>query len=331
MARAQGDSQCSLLPVNRTPPAASDAASALALVEALQSRFVDALGRSEFTPYPWLRDDGRHGGGERYACAETSRFNRASVNVSCVHYDDEPDRKLASATALSTILHPRHPRAPSLHLHASYTRPRASPGTWRLMADLNPSHPDVAEKERFEASLEAVAPELFDAARAEGDRYFFIPALGRHRGVTHFYVESFATADFEADRALAHRFVNAAMDAWLELFRAERAEPTDAERATQLEYHTLYLFQVLTLDRGTTSGLLVHDQNDLGVMGSLPSWVDRALLASWESRMQKPQDELLRSIVAALPEAQPSHVTDEVRLKLAKVVREHYRKHPSAP
>lgn len=316
--------------MTRSPPSSSDAASALALVEALQARFVDALGRSHFALHAWLRDDGRHGGGARYACAETALFNRASANVSCVHYDDEPGRKLASATALSTILHPRHPRSPSLHLHASFTKPRATAGTWRLMADLNPSHPDAAETGRFEASLKTAAPELYDAARAEGDRYFFIPALGRHRGVTHFYVESFATADLDADRALATRFVNAAIDAWLELFRAERPPPTESERAQQLAYHTLYLFQVLTLDRGTTSGLMVHDQNDLGVMGSLPSWVDRALLASWESKMGAPQDELLRAIVAALPEAQPSHVTDEVRLKLARVVREHYRKHPTA-
>jgi coproporphyrinogen III oxidase len=35
-------------------------------------------------------------------------FDRASVNVSQVHYADEPTRKLASATALSTIIHPAH-------------------------------------------------------------------------------------------------------------------------------------------------------------------------------------------------------------------------------
>src|SRR4051794_34337196 len=133
MARGPWRFSSSFRLVSRPAPASSDAAAVLALVETLQARFVDALGRSEFTAHQWLRDDGRHGGGERYTCAETERFNRASVNVSCVHYDDEPERKLASATALSTILHPRHPRSPSLHLHASFTKPRAAPGTWRLM------------------------------------------------------------------------------------------------------------------------------------------------------------------------------------------------------
>lgn len=322
-------------------------------MEALQARFVDALERvspsgprsvraksrtdastnplgenEEFARHEWLRDDGRHGGGVRYSCAETQRFNRASVNVSSVHYDDEPQRKLSSATALSTIIHPRHPRAPSLHLHVSFTQWRDGKGSWRVMADLNPSHEDAGERERFEAALKRVAPVEFDAARAQGDRYFFIPALGRHRGVSHFYLEDFTSGDFEADRAFAERFVHAVTDAYVELLRLARPAATEEERAKQLAYHSVYLFQVLTLDRGTTSGLMVHDQNDLGVMGSLPAFVDRALLASWEPRMVKPQDELLRAIVAVLPES--SHVTDEVRIALARVVRSHYRAHPEA-
>ncbi len=333
MASGAGTSRCSLRSVNRVPPVSSDALSALTLVEALQRRFVDSLGAAEFASHVWLRDGGRHGGGERFACAETARYNRASVNVSCVHYDDEPQRQVASATALSTIIHPRNPHAPSLHLHASYTQLRNGKGTWRLMADLNPSHGDAEEQERFEANLKKVAPELFEAARARGDRYFFIPVLGRHRGITHFYVEDYFTGDFESDRTTAGRFVSSVMDTWVQLIRSalvRHPNPTDAAQAKQLEYHTVYLFQVLTLDRGTTSGLLVHDQNDLGVMGSLPSYVDRGLLASWVPKMPGPQDGLLRAIVAALPEEQPAKVTDEVRVALAQIVRAHYRAHPEA-
>jgi len=306
---------------------------ALALVKALQLRFLEAVGPAGFAAHEWLRDGGRHGGGRRYACAETDRFNRASLNVSCVHYDDEPQRALSSATALSTILHPAHPRAPSLHLHTSFTELRSGKGSWRLMADLNPSHEDPEEKARFEAALQEVAPEWFEAARAQGDRYFFIPALGRHRGVTHFYLEDFSTGDFQAELALVERFVGAVIATWTGFLRTPRAPATAEERARQLAYHSVYFFQVLTLDRGTTSGLMVHDQNDLGVMGSLPSWVDRALLASWEPRMQKPQDELLRAVVGALAPARDergSQVTDEVRLALAKLVRGHYSAHPEA-
>ncbi len=320
----------------RVPASSPRAVASLALVEALQRRFVEKLeawSGQTFTPVVWLRDEGRHGGGVRFAHADSTAFNRASVNVSSVHYDDQPKKKLAGATALSTIIHPANPYAPSLHLHLSHTELRDGQGTWRLMADLNPSHHEATEQACFEEGLRQAAPHLFDAARAQGARYFFIPALGRHRGVTHFYVDDFSSGDFGQDLALAKRVGESTIDTYVELVRealARNPSPSDDERAKQLAYHTLYFFQVLTLDRGTTSGLLVHDQNDLGIMGSLPSRVDRALLRSWEPLVPTPQAALLRALVDALPDEHPAPVTDAVRLQLAQLVRQHYRAHPEA-
>ena len=111
---------------------------------------------------------------------------------------------------------------------------------------------------------------------------------------------------------------------------ASKPEVSAQDRAGQLAYHTLYLFQVLTLDRGTTSGLLVHDQNDVGIMGSIPARVDRDLLASWSERCQEPQDVLVDSLVAALDETTPSEVTVDVKMKLAQAVRSHYKANPQA-
>lgn len=317
----------------RIPAASESAVATLSLVESLQHHFVSQLELlgTPFVPVEWRRDGGRHGGGIRFGVAQTSALNRASVNVSCVHYDDEPAHKVRSATALSTIIHPQHPRLPSVHIHVSFTELREGKGTWRLMADLNPAIEVASQSARFAQALARAAPTLAQTAFAQGDRYFFIPALQRHRGVAHFYVEDFSSGNFEADLELARSVGRAAMDTSLEFWNAMPSdEPTDRERAKQLAYHTLYLFQVLTLDRGTTSGLLVHDQNDVGTMGSLPSWVDRSLLASWEDRLPKPQDELLRAIVDALPRGPVSSVTDEVRAALAKVVRNHYQRHPEA-
>ncbi len=321
------------------------AARALALVEWLQAGFARGLeaasaaaGRpARFEPVSWLRDDGRHGGGTRLGIGDTPVFDRASINVSQVHYDDEPTRALASATALSTIIHPAAPRAPSVHIHLSWTELRAGRAYWRLMADLNPSIPDDADTAAFTAALRDAAPSQYATAAAQGDRYFWIPALGRHRGVTHFYLEDFATEDPAADEALARRVGEAATSTYVRLLAGwlARATPGAAsvstdDRARQLAYHTLYLFQVLTLDRGTTSGLLIHDQNDVGILGSLPSHVDRALLASWRDRLPAPQGELLDAIVAALPDASPSPVTDAAKVALARAVRAHYRAHPAA-
>jgi len=322
------------------------AAEALEFVSMLQTRFVEGLERVsstcghevKFEETKWLRDAGQHGGGNRYSASESAMFNRASVNVSQVHYDDLPEKKLGSATAISTIIHPQNPHAPSVHIHISWTEMKAAGddparGYWRIMADLNPSVLHEEYRDQFAHSMRQVAPSHYEEASAQGDRYFYIPALERHRGVTHFYLESYATDNLCADRTFAELFGKGVIDSYLEILQSALVaypDAGDAARAEQLAYHTLYLFQVLTLDRGTTSGLLVHDQNDLGIMGSLPARVDRELLASWQGRLNYPQDELVRELVRALPDDSPSVVSESVKIALAQTVREHYKKNPEA-
>lgn len=319
----------------------SRAVEALGLVGALQRALASRLEKVAFdagAPAPfnrveWLRDGGAHGGGARLQIADTPVFDRASINVSGIHYDDLPDKRLASANALSTIVHPVHPRAPSMHMHLSFTELRDGSGYWRMMADLNPSHPDEAGKRRFLEALAQAAPAYFAEAAAQGDRYFHIPALDRHRGVAHFYLEGHDSGDWAADAALARRIGEAVIETYGALVSAALATygtPTPAEVEAQLAYHTLYLFQVLTLDRGTTSGLLIHAQNDVGVLGSLPSKVSPGLLASWRDRVPEVQRDLVDGLVDALPSAEPAVVDLDTKRRLADTVRAHYRAHPEA-
>jgi coproporphyrinogen III oxidase len=344
--------------VHRTRSNSVGSTHAIALVEGLQDRFHVGLERlaaafgpaTAFTAIEWARDEGRHGGGMRWAASETPVFQRVAINVSHVHYADEPDKRLESATALSTIIHPQHPHAPSVHIHVSWTENKDGSGYWRVMADLNPAIADPAARDRFAGALRAASGEWYEHAAAQGDRYFYIPALGRHRGVTHFYLEAHHGGDAAADRELARRVGEAAIDTYLELLAdalTHASAPTPEDRAAQLAYHTLYLFQVLTLDRGTTSGLLVHDQNDVGIMGSLPAYVDRELLAAWEATTPAVQRPLVRGIVEVLAQGipapadagpsrdawlptRPSHVDEHVRAELAKVLRRHYQAYPQA-
>ncbi|RMH61886.1 MAG: coproporphyrinogen III oxidase [Zetaproteobacteria bacterium] len=315
----------------------SKASAALELVEDLQQRFVAALerlaGSQCFQAVHWRRDEGRHGGGMRLEAGEEGMFNRASVNVSQVHYDDDPARRLGSATALSTIIHPAHPLAPSVHIHISYTELKSGDGYWRIMADLNPAIEDASSRDRFRQTLQAAAPTHFEEAMAQGERYFFIPALGRHRGVAHFYLEQFTSGDFSADLALARAVGEAAIDGYVAILAdilPGATPPSAAQLQAQLAYHTLYFFQVLTLDRGTTAGLLVHDQNDIGILGSLPARIDRALLATWRKRLPKPQDALLDALLSVLPKTSPTPIDQTAKARLAHVVRQHYRAHPEA-
>lgn len=292
---------------------------------------------SAFEPVEWFRNEGRHGGGMRYVANDAAVFNRGSVNVSQVQYDDDPAKPLASATALSSIIHPQNPLAPSMHLHVSWTEMKSGEGYWRIMADLNPAIEDPIATARFKQILHDAAPHQLDEACAQGDRYFFIPALQRHRGVCHFYLENYATDDAEADFALAERVISKVIDGYADILEAainNNPVPKEADYRKQLEYHTLYFLQVLTLDRGTTSGLLIHDQNDIGILGSLPARIDKALLASWRNKLPSPQNALLDRLLKFTPEPEgelgASKIDSFVKESLAIELREHYRKHPAA-
>lgn len=311
------------------------------LVSALQQRFTRGLeplsrnlGTEQlFKAVEWLRDSGSHGGGVRFETADGTMIGRGSVNVSQVHYDDNPAKQLGSATAISTIIHPCHPLAPSVHIHLSWTEMRNGVGYWRMMADLNPSHENPEATAQYFDALRKAAPEQFVEGVAQGERYFFIPALDRHRGYAHFYLEAYNSGDAQADLDLATTIGETAIDTYLDILRdalTDAEAPTVVQQNTQLAYHTLYFFQVLTLDRGTTSGLLVHNQNDIGILGSIPAYIDRDLLKSWVSRMPQPQDQLLNNLIAVLPETSPSLVDETVKQRLANVVREHYTSHPGA-
>ena len=318
-----------------------EAQHALALVKNLQRYFVKKLealsqifgDNVPFEAVTWLRDEGLHGGGTRYEARDDKLFNRGSVNISQIHYTDLSEKKLDSATAISTIIHPANPHVPSLHMHISWTQYKDGSGYWRIMADLNPAVAYGEDQQRFIDALEFVAPQQFDEGAANGDRYFYIPALQRHRGVAHFYLENYATGDFEEDYAFAKRFGEHVVEAYSSIIAdalMRRTEISDDDRAFQLGYHTLYFFQVLTLDRGTTSGLLVHDQNDIGIMGSLPSHVDKTLLQAWIERMTPPQDVLLQSLIDALPEGDVVAIDENTKKRLAEAVRTHYRQYPQA-
>ncbi len=316
------------------------AQNAYSLVKKLQSLLVknlDALPperqTSRFQSIDWLRAQGAFGGGNRYVAFDEALFNRASVNVSQVQYEKDSTRKLGSASALSTIVHPRNPFAPSMHMHISWTEMKSGQGYWRIMGDLNPSIPDSAATAKFVKNLQEATGHLYQAGKEQGERYFYIPALGRHRGVAHFYLEEHSSSHAAADFELAENFGTQLIKTYAEIVREvllKQPAITAVEWRKQLDYHSLYFLQVLTLDRGTTSGLLVHDENDTGILGSLPSHVDKKLLESWLPKLPSLQQDLLRALLGTLAEGDSSLVNDEVKIAIAQVSRDFYQKNPQA-
>ncbi len=322
-----------------TLASSQNATKALYIVGHLQQRFVSQLNRLSkelgedraFEEVSWLRDNGLHGGGNRFESRDKKLFNTASVNVSQIHYDEMPKKNLKSATAISTIIHPHNPHVPSVHIHISFTELRDGSSYWRLMADLNPAIAYKEDTKKFTEAMRKVAPTNFEEAQQQGDKYFNVPALQRTRGVSHFYLENYKTDQEVNDYAFAQLFGEQVIDTYIKIIDSafqKRPSITHADIQTQLEYHTLYLFQVLTLDRGTTSGLMVHSQNDIGIMGSLPSFVDRELLLSWKEKVPSPQEKLVEALAKDIGEE--GEIDAPTKVKLAAVVRQHYKENPEA-
>jgi coproporphyrinogen III oxidase len=320
--------------MNRINAISLKAKEAAQMLSSMQLHFVNILDKintnagnnGKFKPIEWYRNTGKFGGGTRYIAPENGFFNSGTVNFSQIQYESDKDKALRSATALSIIIHPRNPKAPSFHMHVSFTEMKAGESYWRIMADLNPAIVNDNDKLLFISSLKQATGNYFTEGCEQGDRYFFIPLLKRYRGVSHFYLEKFM------DETIAEPFTKIMQNCYSEILSnyTKEIDYTLEDNNIQLTYHTLYFYQVLTLDRGSTSGLLVHNQNDIGILASLPSNINRDLLMSWRDQMVFPQRELLDKLVEVLPEEKICSITDNIKTQLANQVREHYKKYPKA-
>lgn len=315
-------------------PASNKAQETMKMLSRLQNYFMTRLQSlsesTQFKTIEWLRDGGLHGGGLRFEAVEGRLFNRASINISQVQYDDLPDKSFSSATALSTIIHPSHPLAPSLHMHISWTEFKNGQGSWRIMADLNPSIPDQNVKQKFDNCLKEITGKYYQQGERLGNAYFYIPALQCFRGVSHFYLEG-----FNPDNTTTHHFAKHFGESVIQCYSEILAQkipnlesPTVAEKMAQLNYHTLYFYQVLTLDKGTTTGLLIHNQNDTGILGSLPARINPVLLASWVDMTPAPQNKLIKRFLSLLPDQDICLISTQLKVQIAEQIRAHYKAFP---
>lgn len=331
-----------------THPSSPSAVEALDQLTLLQGRFREGIDRlsalygdgATLAKTTWLRDQGVHGGGWRFEGTDQGILNRGSLNISTVHYDDLPEKRLSSATALSCIVHPDHPQAPSLHTHISWTELRDGSGGWRLMADLNPSIPVEEDRHHFVSRLDEallsggeLSEREVEYMRAQGDQYFQIPSLHRTRGVAHYYLEQWRGSSWTNELATVQLFGVKVIDTYLGLVdKALRraTSPSDEQRAQQLDYHSTYFLQVLTLDRGTSSGLMVHDQNDVGILGSLPQRVSPLRLRQWSADLPSIQRQLMSELLEVLPDEEIALLSSDIRAQLAQTTRRFLRIHPEA-
>ncbi|MDQ7047359.1 MAG: coproporphyrinogen III oxidase, partial [Sulfurovum sp.] len=278
----------------------------------------------------WDCDKGKHGEGKHYEARDKSLFNQASVAVSHIHYEDNKNKVLEYLLAFSSTIHPENPHVPSLHLSMSREKLKGHKACWKLVADFNPSILNEASLDQniFLHTLEKSAGNFYEEGIDKGNSYFYIDEVDRYRGVSHYYLEDYRGRNFEEEKLFILALYESLIECYLDIVSAKlRLHPsyTLEKKEEQLAYHTLYLFQVLIQDRDTRVALLECDKNDLGVLASLPSEINRDILSLWGEKMTDTQNLLLKKILKVLPKVVPTPIDDKCKKKLANTLRKHYK------
>jgi len=312
-------------------PASEKSKEAIDLFSGLQVYFVSKInalslkfgeGKSCWS-HVWECDKGKQGGGKYYESRDKQLFDQLCIQVSDIN----------EIVRFSATVHPKNPHLPSLSLSASWGKLKAKKTSWYLSVSLDPSimNESSFEKNIFSEAVQKSAGGFYKEGIVKGDDYFFIPEAGRHRGVFHYCLENHHAENFEEGKAFILSLFESSMDAYVSIFSTKQhlqSSYSDDKKEEQLAYHTLYLFYLLMKDGDTASALLTCTRNNISMLASLPSFVNKDILALWLEKVDAPQDILLKQIMKILPNAVPTPVDEKSKVKLVQAMVKHYNKYP---
>ena len=229
------------------PPLPATAHRVRGLVHTLQARYATALAKvakawghpATLTPVTWLETRGRRRtapAGPRHSGVRPCSPTSGCITATCPKSHSTPPRSAVSCIRVTT--------RPAMHMHIR-GRPcgTATPtgASWPTSTRRSQRCAHRADRARDAAAADTA----WEEGRDQGDRYFYIPAPQRTRGVAHF-TEGWNSGNWWADHHLAERFGISMIDTYCEILESVAAEaaapPTSI--AQQRAYHSLYLLQV---------------------------------------------------------------------------------------
>jgi coproporphyrinogen III oxidase len=287
---------------NLTPEILDRRNRAKAWFESLQQRICAALERLEdeapaelyrdppgrFDLRPWTRKTGEGGGLGGFLSGRL--FEKAGVHTSAAtaRFSPEMAQTMPGADAdpsyvsasISLIVHPRSPRAPTVHMNTRFLSTAIS--WFGGGADLTPMVDEQRSQEADDARLfhaamraacEAFDPEWYGKYKAWCDEYFFLPHRDEPRGVGGIFYDRHDSGDFERDFAFTRAVGEAFLEVYPKIVRHRMDEPwTDADRAQQLVRRGRYVEFNLLYDRGTMFGLRAGGNIET-ILSSMPPLV----------------------------------------------------------
>jgi coproporphyrinogen III oxidase len=261
-------------------------------VQALQQKIIDALklidADMEITPDPWQRTDQwtkLPGGGGLTCALAGSIIENAGVNTSLVfgRAPAELQQKLFQqsasgqtvemwATGISLIIHPRNPRAPTVH--ANFRMLEMGGKVWfGGGADLTPYYPHREDFAHFHnVWKKACAPYgFYQNFKDECDRYFVNTHRdGEMRGIGGIFFDHYNSGDLDRDLAMVKHLGDHFLTSYLPILEKRHFEPWEAQDVEfQLHRRGRYVEFNLLHDRGTTFGLKTGGRTE-SILISLP-------------------------------------------------------------
>ena len=259
-------------------------------LETLEYRFSKAP--HTFSTKNWERPGG---GGGRMALLEGELFEKAGVNVSCVHgtFKETFRSKIPGcdkkgrfwASGLSLVIHPKPPHVPIIHMNVRHIKTQKQ--WFGGGIDLTPVFPTQSDTLFFHTELQKIC-DTFDTGyyprfKQWADTYFWLPHRKEARGVGGIFYDNL---DVPFDTGFA--FTKAIGESFTQIY-AHLVEHNwkkayaEKERAAQLKKRGRYAEFNLLYDRGTRFGLET-DGNIDAILMSLPP------LAAWPSPLNNTQN-----------------------------------------
>ena len=225
----------------------------------------------------WERPGG--GGGVSRVLTDGDVLEKGGVNFSEVHgelaehfSDDVPgDGSSFYATGISLVLHPRNPRAPTVHANLRYIE-KGEKKWFGGGSDLTPHYLYEEDAVHFHSAWKTACDlhgaKLYADYKKGCDEYFYLPHRGEARGIGGIFFD-YVDAD-ESSLAMWEELGRAFVGAYLPILeRRKDAAYGEDERLHQLQRRGRYVEFNLVYDRGTIFGLKTSGRIE-SILMSLP-------------------------------------------------------------
>ena len=185
------------------------------------------------------------------------------------------------AVAVSLIVHPRNPYAPTTHMNLRFFIVDAPDPVWYFGGgfDLTPYYgfdEDCVHWHRqAQAACRPFGESLYGELKRACDEYFFLPHRNEARGIGGIFFDDWTRGGFDSSFAFVRSVGDRFLPAYAPILERRCAMPyTDAQREFQLYRRGRYAEFNLAIDRGTKYGIQSGRRVE-SVLASLPP------LAAW--------------------------------------------------